>query len=549
MILPGVTASGRQVAPSVRTDAATNVVASGGVLTQAVLNGTVLRAENSSNSVVFHWGTSSTLATFTTTSAVVVAQGSVNQAVSAAITSLAQGTTYYYRVVSTNTADTTNGSIVSFTTPFNVASVTTGAGSDGTATPTASTSAPSNYAKTTATVGGTFGSASSAYMMYSSMSNFASPTTTPSRTTSPLSEGISGLSGNTTYYTKIIAVNTNRVLNMAGTVNPNGSSTTVTFRYSTNAAFTTNVGTVGGGTFSGTTTQNATASVSGLAEGTWYFRIEATNSGGSSIGGTSSGVAVSSKVTEGSVTQFTTYTDRSQTYSTVTENGIWSYPSIPSGGAPVTSIFVVCIGAGGGGGRTTNGKGAGGGGGGGYAAGTLSVSNNSATIVVGRGGVGAGKVSPYSNNGQGSSVSIGGQSITAGGGTVGDSEGAANGGSSTYSGGSGYVVDPYIFTGGGGGGGNGRGGDGGSTVAGVGGFGVGGQRGGGGGAGVYYTYVYPFGFSANPVAASGTDGGGNGNASGNGGDATNYGGGGGASYGGVGGNGYQGLVTVSWVGP
>lgn len=549
MIVPGVTASGRQVAPSVQTTAATNVNYSGGVLATATLNGLVVRAENSDNTVVFHWGTSSTLASYTTTSSTSVTQGTTNQGVSVTLTGLSDGTQYYYRIVSTNTGGTTLGSILSFTTPINPPAVTTGSGSDGTVTPTTTTTDPSNYAKTTATLGGSFSNATSAYVRYSSMSNFAVSDTTSSYTSSPFSAAVSNLSGLTTYYCKAVATNNTLVLNMAGTVNPNGRSTAVTFRYASNSSFTSNVGTVSGGTFTGTTNQSATASVSGLSSGTWYFRIEANSVGGTTYGSSSSGVAVSSKTAEGSTKQFTTYTDRSQTYSTVTESGVWSYPSIPSGGAAVSSIFVVCIGAGGGGGRTINQQGAGGGGGGGYATGTLSVSSNNATVVVGRGGVGRGKVSPYSNNGQGSSVSIGGQSVTAGGGTAGDSEGSANGGSSTYAGGSGYIVDPYIFIGGGGGGGNGAGGNAGGTTAGVGGFGVGGQRGGGGGAGVYFTYVYPGGFVANPVAASGNDGGGSGNASGNGGNATNYGGGGGASYGGVGGDGYQGLVTISWVGP
>lgn len=544
MILPGVTASGRQVAPSVRTDAATNVVVSGGTLASATLNGTVLRAENSDNSVVYRWGTSSTLSSYSTTSATVVSQGSTNQVVPVTLTGLSDGTVYYFRIVSTNTGGTSLGDILTFTTPINAPAVTTGSGSDGTATPTASTSNPSNYAKNTATLGGTF-TANTAYIQYSSFSNFAVPSSTSSSTTSPISVGVSDLSALTTYYCRIIASNTSLTLNVAGTVNPNNRSTTVLFRYANNPSFTGS-STISAGTFTGTTNQSATASITGLSAGTWYFRIEATSVGGTSIGGTSSGVALSTKTTTGDTKQFTTYTDRSQTFSTVTESGVWYYPSIPSGGAAVTSISVYCIGAGGGGGRSINGYGAGGGGGGSSNSGALTVSNNNATVVVGRGGTGQGRVTGYSNNGQASSVTIGGQSITAAGGTVGGSDLSCDGGSSTFSGGAKYVDNTYgIYNGGGGGGRTGKGGDAGTNSAGVGGFGVSGQMGGGGGAGIVSVYLG----GTTYYTGSGTDGGGSGGANADGGDATNYGGGGGGSVNGRGGNGYQGLVTISWVGP
>ena len=67
-----------------------------------------------------------------------------------------------------------------------------------------------------------------------------------------------------------------------GTVNPHGSTTSVHFQYGT----TTNYGSVTANqSFSGTTTQNVTANISGLmANTTYHFRIVATNGHGTSYG-------------------------------------------------------------------------------------------------------------------------------------------------------------------------------------------------------------------------------------------------------------------------
>ena len=85
------------------------------------------------------------------------------------------------------------------------------------------------------------------------------------------------------------AVTTNPATNMAsfsatlnGTVNPHGSTTSVHFQYGT----TTNYGSVTANqSFSGTTTQNVAANISGLtANTTYHFRIVATNGHGTSYG-------------------------------------------------------------------------------------------------------------------------------------------------------------------------------------------------------------------------------------------------------------------------
>src|SRR5205085_9335500 len=68
-----------------------------------------------------------------------------------------------------------------------------------------------------------------------------------------------------------------------GTVNPNGSSTTVYFQYGTTAAYGSQTANQ---VFTGNTVQNVTANISGLAPNTTYhFRIIAINAGGTITGG------------------------------------------------------------------------------------------------------------------------------------------------------------------------------------------------------------------------------------------------------------------------
>jgi fibronectin type 3 domain-containing protein len=64
----------------------------------------------------FEYGTSSTLATSTATANQSIGAGTAAVSVTQAISPLLPNTTYYYRVVATNSAGTTRGSILSFTT-------------------------------------------------------------------------------------------------------------------------------------------------------------------------------------------------------------------------------------------------------------------------------------------------------------------------------------------------------------------------------------------------------------------------------------------------
>jgi DNA-binding beta-propeller fold protein YncE len=98
-------------APTVTTQAATGVTG-----TTATLNAT-FDAEGSATTVTFVYGTDPTLTAGTiTTSALSIGGGTGAVAVSAVLSGLESGTTYYDRVVATSAAGATEGSILSFTT-------------------------------------------------------------------------------------------------------------------------------------------------------------------------------------------------------------------------------------------------------------------------------------------------------------------------------------------------------------------------------------------------------------------------------------------------
>ena len=107
--------------PSVTTSAAATVT-----LHTATLNGVVNPHAQATNAL-FEWGTDNTLVTPTLTTAQAVGAGSADVSVSAPITGLTFGTTYYFRVSATNASGTQKGAIVSFATgtPNSAPTVTT----------------------------------------------------------------------------------------------------------------------------------------------------------------------------------------------------------------------------------------------------------------------------------------------------------------------------------------------------------------------------------------------------------------------------------------
>jgi uncharacterized repeat protein (TIGR03803 family) len=99
-------------APTATTQPATLIESTGATLSASV------DPEGSATTVSFVYGTTSTLSSGTTTTpGQPIGDGSAAVSVTAALTGLTAGTTYYYEVVATSAGGTTDGSISSFTTP------------------------------------------------------------------------------------------------------------------------------------------------------------------------------------------------------------------------------------------------------------------------------------------------------------------------------------------------------------------------------------------------------------------------------------------------
>jgi hypothetical protein len=99
---------------------ATTLPATAVTATTATL-GARVNPEGTATTVALVFGTDSALARGTTTSGQAIGSGASAVSVTAALTGLTPGTTYYYQVVATSKAGTTHGSILTFTTAATVA--------------------------------------------------------------------------------------------------------------------------------------------------------------------------------------------------------------------------------------------------------------------------------------------------------------------------------------------------------------------------------------------------------------------------------------------
>ena len=289
--------------PAVTTNAATSVTISG-----AVLNGTVSPNELATTAV-FEWGTDSSLATYTSSPVQSLGAGTTSVAITASLSGLIPGTTYYFRVAATNSAGTSKGLIVSFSTVAQP--------------PTVSTAAATSITINSATLNGTVNpnglSVSDAHFEYGTDSNLATFNTTSVQPLSagfagqPITASLSGLIPGTTYYFRVAATNSagtskglilsfttqnlsptvttntpssissnSAVLN--GNVNPNGLSTNAWFEWGTDASLGTYSTTQTQAMGSGLTGQSINATVSLFAGTTYYFRVAATSAAGTSRG-------------------------------------------------------------------------------------------------------------------------------------------------------------------------------------------------------------------------------------------------------------------------
>jgi len=367
------------------------------------------------------------------------------------ITGLTNGTFYKVKIRAVNAlGEGAESAEIGPFKPFKVPDGSTTTGSDATTTPTATTTnAPTNtqsfgtlntqtytsgsgtwtnpYPSGATTGTGTLnGSAGTTHFVWGTSSGsypneVAATSNAYVRSTWPR--------GTTVYY-KARIYNTACAATFNGTVNSNGDSTTVTFEYGTSSGVYPS--SVSAGSVTALTATAVTATVSSLAAGTYYYRVKAVNTAGTTYG-TQQSIAISAK-------SATAASEQSFTPPTVG-----------------TLYELVCAGGGAGA------WGGSGGGGGAVAYYSSATAPASVSYAVGGGG-------SANNPGGTSTITFSGVSMSGGGGGVGywnnadiaGSSGVASGGtsnypSSAYTGGTyGYIGDSDTGYGGGGGaGGNG----------------------------------------------------------------------------------------------
>ncbi len=288
-------------APTVNTTAASGITTNG-----ATLNGAV-NANNSSTTVTFEYGTTTSYGTSVTAEQSPVS-GTNSTTVSKTLTGLTPNTTYHYRVIGVNAGGTVNGADQSLTTLEVAPTVTTQAASDITAITATGHGNIIDLGVPNPTQHGVCWSSS------------ANPTTADSKTeegaagaSGAFTSSITGLTPNTTYYVRAYATNTagtayggevsfttapsaptvnttaasgitTNGATLNGAVNANNSSTTVTFEYGTTTSYGTSV-TAEQSPVSGTNSTTVSKTLTGLTPNTTYhYRVIGVNAGGTANG-------------------------------------------------------------------------------------------------------------------------------------------------------------------------------------------------------------------------------------------------------------------------
>ena len=268
------------------------------------------------------------------------------------LTPLLSGTTYYVRAYATNSAGTSYGNEIPFTTLSGVSALTT--------------TAASSIAQTTALSGGTITSNGGAVITVSGIcwSQTANPTTADSKTTDGTTSGtfsgsLTGLSAGTTYHVRAYATNsigtsygndisfttltsaaaltttaasgiTQTAAVSGGTITSNGGAIITVSGICW--SLTTSPTTANSKTTDGTTSGAFTSNLTGLSAGTTYhIRAYATNSVGTAYGNDIS---------------FTTLTTTPALFTTqpsaITQTGAVSGGTITSNGGAVITVSGIC---------------------------------------------------------------------------------------------------------------------------------------------------------------------------------------------------------------
>jgi hypothetical protein len=232
-----------------------------------------------------------------------VGSGSANVAVSRALSGLASGTTYHYRVVATNGAGTSRGADGIFTTS---------------AAPAAVTGSATSVTTTSATLNGTVdpnGRATTWYFEYGTSTSYGTRTAAKDAgsggSAAAVSAALANLARGRNYHYRLVAssdAGTSRGVDQTfatfgapavttdsassvtptsarlnGTITPNGQSTSWYFDYGTTTSYGTRTAVKGAG--SGTRATRVNASITRLRTGvTYHYRLVATNASGTTVG-------------------------------------------------------------------------------------------------------------------------------------------------------------------------------------------------------------------------------------------------------------------------
>jgi hypothetical protein len=274
--------------PIVTTEIANPIAATG-----ATLNGT-LDPRGKSTTYKFEYGTTTGYG-----SEVTGGPTTTSGAVALAVTGLAQGTTYHYRLVATNADGTTNGTDQMFTTKD---------------PPVASTDPASGLSGTGATLNATVdtrGQATTFKFEYGTTTGYGTQSPGGAVSTPSVSEAITGLAPGTVYHYRVVAESAEGITNgndqsfttpgppivatpaasgvtltgatLNGTVNPTGLATTYQFEYGTDTSYGQTTPATSAGSASAAAA--VAAAIGSLSPGTTYhYRLSATNAGGTVSG-------------------------------------------------------------------------------------------------------------------------------------------------------------------------------------------------------------------------------------------------------------------------
>jgi len=279
--------------------------ASGVGITSATLNGTV-NANNTTATVTFEYGLDTNYGRVESADQSPVT-GNADTAVSASLTDLQPFTTYHYRVAAQNTNNTVFGADMTFTTE----------GTPPTATTLSATAISSSGATLNGTVNANNDNATVTfeYGLTTAYGEIATADQSPvvGNSFTSVSAAITSLTGNTTYHYRLVAQNGSGTTNgsdktfftgaaaptaitgnvteigstiatLNGTVIANNAATTVTFEYGLDASYGRSAE-ADPNLVSGSTNTDVNSILTGLVHSTtYYYRIVAVNSAGTTNG-------------------------------------------------------------------------------------------------------------------------------------------------------------------------------------------------------------------------------------------------------------------------